>query len=190
MFICNHILSQPPAAHAVIWSLPALLFMWWGCTFNRGDQIFFQKSKGGTRKNWRPAITNRCPPLPLKKDSSLCHFFVTPLNESENMTDLFFFRPVGFHVATISYVYRLCFCAVWIEPMSHIVLEMQDFSTYCKFKCCCFHPYTCSPFECLQNVFTFFQLEALLREKLKNNFAEMRKRFKDNDPEGKGNVTK
>ncbi|KAL8601492.1 hypothetical protein ACOMHN_000434 [Nucella lapillus] len=32
------------------------------------------------------------------------------------------------------------------------------------------------------------ELEALLRDKVKNNYYEVRKRFKDNDPEGKGNV--
>ncbi len=36
------------------------------------DQIFFTYAKGRTRKNWRPAITNRWPPpLPVKNDSSL-----------------------------------------------------------------------------------------------------------------------
>ena len=34
------------------------------------------------------------------------------------------------------------------------------------------------------------QLEAILREKMKHHFAEMKNRFKVNDPEGKGNVTK
>ncbi|KAL8618778.1 hypothetical protein ACOMHN_000206 [Nucella lapillus] len=34
------------------------------------------------------------------------------------------------------------------------------------------------------------ELEALLRDKVKNNYYEVRKRFKDNDPEGRGNVPK
>ncbi|XP_076452836.1 EF-hand calcium-binding domain-containing protein 6-like isoform X2 [Babylonia areolata] len=34
------------------------------------------------------------------------------------------------------------------------------------------------------------ELEALLRDKVKNNYYEVRKRFKDNDPEGRGNVAK
>ena len=34
------------------------------------------------------------------------------------------------------------------------------------------------------------QLEALLRDKVKNNYYEVRKRFKDNDPDGRGNVSK
>ena len=34
------------------------------------------------------------------------------------------------------------------------------------------------------------QLEALVRDKLKNNYYEVRKRFKDNDPEGRGNVAR
>ena len=35
-----------------------------------GDQNF-TCAKGGAEKNWRPAITNRQPPLPVKNDSSL-----------------------------------------------------------------------------------------------------------------------
>lgn len=34
------------------------------------------------------------------------------------------------------------------------------------------------------------EIEAFLKEKVKANFFEIRKRFKDNDPEGKGNVSK
>jgi hypothetical protein len=34
------------------------------------------------------------------------------------------------------------------------------------------------------------QLEALVRDKLRSNYYEVRKRFKDNDPEGRGNVTR
>ncbi|XP_076459815.1 EF-hand calcium-binding domain-containing protein 6-like isoform X2 [Babylonia areolata] len=34
------------------------------------------------------------------------------------------------------------------------------------------------------------ELEALLRDKVKNNYYEVRKRFKDNDPEGRGNVAR
>nr|KAG5714709.1 hypothetical protein BaRGS_000197 [Batillaria attramentaria] len=34
------------------------------------------------------------------------------------------------------------------------------------------------------------ELEALLRDKVKNNYYEVRKRFKDNDPEGRGNVSR
>ncbi|XP_048248284.1 EF-hand calcium-binding domain-containing protein 6-like isoform X1 [Haliotis rufescens] len=34
------------------------------------------------------------------------------------------------------------------------------------------------------------ELESLLKEKLKTNYYEVRKRFKDNDPEGKGNVSR
>lgn len=34
------------------------------------------------------------------------------------------------------------------------------------------------------------ELEALLREKLRSNYYEVRKRFKDNDPEGRGNVAR
>ncbi|KAK7111211.1 EF-hand calcium-binding domain-containing protein 6-like isoform X2 [Littorina saxatilis] len=34
------------------------------------------------------------------------------------------------------------------------------------------------------------ELEALLRDKVKSNYYEVRKRFKDNDPEGRGNVAK
>ena len=34
------------------------------------------------------------------------------------------------------------------------------------------------------------ELEAILKEKLKNNYSELKKRFKDNDPDQKGNVTK
>ena len=49
-----------------------------------GDQNFFTYEKGGTRKNWRPAITNRWPPLLVKNNNSLmgmgvflcCCFFV------------------------------------------------------------------------------------------------------------------
>ena len=37
----------------------------------RGDQIFFTYVKGGTKKNWRPAITDRRHPLSVKNDSSL-----------------------------------------------------------------------------------------------------------------------
>ena len=70
-----------------------------GCSFNEGgDQDFFQKSKGGPEffpvgkggdqnffayakggpeKNWRPAITDRRSPLPLKNDSSLNTIRVT-----------------------------------------------------------------------------------------------------------------
>ncbi len=86
----NHILSQPTATHNV---LPPPLFYVTGVFFQQGGPEFFPKAKGGTtifpcrqrgggtriffayakgggRKNWRPAITNRCPPS-AKNDSSL-----------------------------------------------------------------------------------------------------------------------
>ena len=35
-----------------------------------------------------------------------------------------------------------------------------------------------------------FQLEMLLRQRMKGNFFEIRKQFQNNDPEGKGNVSR
>ncbi len=93
MFIYNQIFSQPPA-HSLFSLITAPpLFVRGGCSFTLGgdqnfsqgqrggakffpvgkvgDQIFFTYANGGTRKNWRPAITNRRPPLPVKNDSSL-----------------------------------------------------------------------------------------------------------------------
>jgi len=35
-----------------------------------------------------------------------------------------------------------------------------------------------------------FQLEMMLRQRMKGNFFEIRKQFQNNDPEGKGNVSR
>ena len=34
------------------------------------------------------------------------------------------------------------------------------------------------------------QLEAILKDKVKHNYVEVKKKFKDNDPEQKGNVSR
>ncbi|CAL1548413.1 unnamed protein product [Lymnaea stagnalis] len=41
-----------------------------------------------------------------------------------------------------------------------------------------------------QNRLEVDELEASLKEKLKNSFSDVRKKFKDNDPEGRGNVSR
>ncbi len=41
--------------------------------YAKGGQNFWSRAKGGTRKNRWPAITDRCPPFPVKNDSSLKH---------------------------------------------------------------------------------------------------------------------
>ena len=37
----------------------------------RGSEYFYACKRSGSRKSWRPAITNRWPSLPVKNDSSL-----------------------------------------------------------------------------------------------------------------------
>lgn len=42
----------------------------------------------------------------------------------------------------------------------------------------------------LLEICSMFQLEALLRERVSSGYFELKRKFKDNDPEGKGNVSR
>ncbi len=86
----------------------------------RGDQYFFTHAKGGTRKNWRPAITNRRSPLPLKNDSSLSQWLATLTNLSLTKIWLMswsnLLQKVHSHVTTLwPRLYEVFLVRFWVQ---------------------------------------------------------------------------